>query len=161
NDTALQAIVAGLSEHGLGLGDCEVSGDVTSDRLRLRLAVPAIAIAAPSLLGDYRMPYSLRPGNPIHARPDADETPPVLFAGVEITNSETGLGAFQIRPRIVVAVCRNGLTRDVQLRRAHIGAQLEEGTIDWSQETQRRALELVASQVRDAVATYLSPEYVQ
>lgn len=161
NDTALQAILAGLSEHGLNLGDCEVTGDVTADRLRLRITVPQVAVAVPSLLADYRMPYSLRPGSPMHARPDAGETPPVLWAGIEITNSETGQGAFAIAPRAVIQVCRNGLTRAVDFRRAHIGASLEEGTIDWSEETQRRALELVTSQVRDAVATYISPEYLQ
>ena len=161
NDMALQAIVGGLTDNGLNLGDCEVTGDVTMDRLRLRITVPAIELAVPELLGDYRMPYSLRPGNPIHARPDADEQPPVLWAGIEITNSETGQGAFSIAPRAVVAVCRNGLTKAVDFRRAHLGAVLEEGTIDWSEETQRRALDLITSQVRDAVATYLSPGYLQ
>ena len=160
NDMALQAIIGGLTDNGLGLGDCEVTGDVTLDRLRLRITVPAIELAVPELLGDYRMPFSLRPGNPIHARPDADETPPVLWAGVEITNSETGQGAFSIAPRAVVAVCRNGLTRAVDFRRAHIGAVLEEGTIEWSQDTQDNALALITSQVRDAIATYISPGYL-
>lgn len=161
NDTALQAILAGLSDNGLALGDCEVTGDVTMDRMRLRITVPQVAIAVPDLLGDYRMPYSLRPGNGMHARPDADETPPVLWAGVEITNSETGNGAFAIAPRAVIQVCRNGLTKAVDFRRAHIGAALEEGSIDWSHETQRTALALITSQVRDAVATYISPGYLE
>lgn len=161
NDVALAAIVGGLGDNGLALGDCEVTGDVTADRLRLRIAVPGVAIAVPELLGNYRMPYSLRPGAGMHDRPDRGETPPVLWSGIEITNSETGQGAFSIAPRAVVRVCRNGLTRAVDFRRAHIGAVLEEGTIDWSQETQRRALELITSQVRDAVATYISYGYLQ
>ena len=161
NDTALQAIVGGLGDNGLGLGDCEVTGDVTADRLRLRIAVPGVALAVPDLLGDYRMPFSLRPGNDMHARPDQGETPPVLWAGVEIANSETGQGAFSIAPRAVIRVCRNGLTKAIDFRRAHIGAVLEEGSIDWSAETQRNALALITSQVRDAVATYISPEYLQ
>ena len=85
----------------------------------------------------------------------------MLWAGIEITNSETGQGAFSIAPRAVVAVCRNGLTQAVDFRRAHLGAVLEEGTIDWSQETQRHALGLITSQVRDAVATYISPGYLE
>lgn len=161
NDTALQAILGGLADNGLNLGDCEVTGDVTMDRLRLRITVPQVALAVPELLGDYRMPYSLRPGNPIHARPDSGEVPPVLWAGIEITNSETGNGAFAIAPRAVIQVCRNGLTRAVDFRRAHIGASLEEGSIDWSAETQGHALALITSQVRDAVATYISPGYLQ
>ena len=161
NDYALQAIMQGLADNDLGLGDCEVTGDVTMDRLRLRITVPQVALAVPDLLGDYGMPFSLRPGNDMHARPDAGETPPVLWAGIEITNSETGNGAFAIAPRAVIQVCRNGLTRAVDFRRAHIGVSLEQGTIDWSADTQRRALELVTSQVRDAVATYINPRYLE
>ena len=161
NDDALQAIMGGLMDNDLSLADCEVTGDVTADRLRLRITVPAVSLAVPNLLGDYRMPYTLRPGNPMHARPDAGETPPVLWAGIEITNSETGNGAFAIAPRAVIQVCRNGLTRAVDFRRAHLGAVLEEGTIDWSAETQRNALALITSQVRDAVATYISPSYLE
>ena len=161
NDMALQAIIGGLSDHNLNLGDCEVTGDVTMDRLRLRITVPAVSVAATALLDGYRMPFSLRPGNPIHARPDADEVPPMLWAGVEITNSETGQGAFSIAPRAVISVCRNGLTRAVDFRRAHLGVTLEEGTIEWSEETRTNALTLISSQVRDAIATYISPEYLQ
>ena len=161
NDTAITAILNGFTDAGIEFGNCEVTGDVTPDRLRLRIAVPQVQVAVPDLLGDYRMPYSLRPGNAIHAAPDRGETPPVLWAGIEVANSETGNGAFTIAPRVVIQVCRNGLTRAVDFRRAHIGASLEEGSIDWSAETQRQALALITSQVRDAVVTYISPSYLQ
>lgn len=161
NDTALSAILAGLNDNGLALQECEVTGDVTMDRLRLRIAVPSIAVHVPDLLGDYRMPYSLRPDRPMHARPEPGETPPVLWAGIEITNSETGQGRFSIAPRAVVEVCRNGLTRPIEFARTHIGAVLDEGTIDWSSETQTRLLELISSQVKDAVATYCSADYLE
>ena len=54
----------------------------------------------------------------------------MLWAGIEIANSETGQGAFSIAPRVVIAVCRNGLTKAVDFRRAHLGVQLEQGSID-------------------------------
>jgi hypothetical protein len=161
NDVALQAILGGFQAHGLGLGDCEVTGDVTPDRMRLRITVPQVELAVPHLLGNYRMPYSLRPGAGLHDAPAQGETPPVLWAGVEVANSETGMGAFTIAPRAVVAVCKNGLTRAIDFRRTHLGATLEDGTIDWSDTTREAALTLITSQVTDAVATYISPGYLQ
>jgi hypothetical protein len=161
NDAALAAILTGLAANDINLGDCEVTGDVTPDRLRLRIAVPQIALAVPELLGDYRMPFTLRPGRNMHAVAEPGETPPVLWAGIEIANSETGQGAFSIAPRAVIQVCRNGLTKAVDFRRAHLGATLEDGAIDWSATTQHHAMALISSQVSDAVATYCSPGYLQ
>lgn len=158
NEHALVAIATALNAQGLNLGDCEVDADVTVDRFRLRLAVPGIALMVPELLGDYRMPFSMREGADVHARPAEGETPPVLWAGVEIANSETGGGAFSIAQRAVVQVCRNGLTRPVEFRRTHLGVQLDEGTVDWSTETRRLAIELIAQQVTDAMRTFLTVE---
>lgn len=160
NDRALHALIEGLGASGLGLGDCQVKGDVTPDRLRLRITVPAIELAVPNLLGDYRMPFSMKPENGMHARPDAGETPPVLWAGIEIGNSETGNGTFFVRPRAEVAVCRNGLVKPIEFKRAHLGARLSNGEINWSGETRQNVYKLVASQVADVVRTYLSTDYL-
>ena len=160
NELVLRAIMNGLGGAGVGLGDCEVDGDVTPDRLRLRIAVPAIAHAVPDLLGDYRMPFSMRDDRAMHARPETGETPPVMWAGLEVTNSETGGGAFALAPRAVIQVCRNGLTRPVEFRRAHVGSVLTEGVIDWSANTRTAALELITSQVADAVRQFCSVDYL-
>jgi hypothetical protein len=161
NELALRALLDGLSRHDLGLGDCDVEGDVSLDRLRLRIAVPGIELAVPDLLGDYRMPFSMRPDAPAHAPAGDGETPPVLWAGIEISNSETGGGAFSVAPRAVIAVCRNGLTRPVEFRRAHFGAAMQDGVIDWSDETRRISLDLISSQVADAVGTFCSTTYLE
>ena len=42
----------------------------------------------------------------------------------------------------------------------HLGSRLEEGTIDWSSDTQRKSLELITAQTRDAVTTFLKPGYL-
>ena len=65
---------------------------------------------APALLAGYRTPFTGAAG--------ADN--PVVFAGFVITNSETGCGAFTLTPRLVVQVCRNGMTitRDAHARGA-------------------------------------------
>jgi hypothetical protein len=161
NDMALSAIMSGLAGQDLSLDDCEVEGDVTTDRLRLRIAVPSIEVNAADVLAGYRMPFSMDQSRAVHDEPLRGETPPVVWAGLEIANSEVGGGAFSIASRIVIAICRNGLTRPIEFRRAHVGAVLEQGTIDWSAETRRTALSLITSQVNDAVREYLSVEYVE
>jgi hypothetical protein len=46
------------------------------------------------------------------------------------------------------------------LRRVHLGGQLDEGVIRWSDTTQQRNLDLVTSMTADAVATFLDTDYV-
>lgn len=52
------------------------------------------------LLAGYTSPFSGAKG--------ADN--PVVFAGMVVSNSETGHGSFSITPRIVAQVCDNGMT---------------------------------------------------
>lgn len=86
----------------------------------------------------------------------------MLFAGFVVSNSETGNGAWSLAPRAVLEVCTNGMTREVDaIRRVHLGARLEEGPINWSNETRQAQVELIRNQARDAVATFLSVDYLE
>ena len=119
------------------------------------MIAPQVAILAPEILGGYRDPwggtYSGSTGS----------TPPVIEAGLDIRNSETGGGAWMIVPFLHVLICSNGLTRTQDaIRRAHIGAEKMEGRIIYSVETQRKALDLITSQTADAVAQYLSEDWL-
>jgi hypothetical protein len=126
--------------------------DLTDRRMFVRVYAPQVQALAPRLLARYRSPFDSRPGSEL----------PVVWGGFEITNSETGCGAFGIRPRLMVQVCRNGLILDVEtVRRTHVGSRRDDtGIIDWSRETDRAHLELLACQVRDVVTRYLSPDFV-
>ena len=86
----------------------------------------------------------------------------MVFAGWVLSNSETGCGAFSITPRLVVQVCRNGMTitKDA-LRAVHLGGRLDDGVIRWSGDTQQRNLDLITAQARDAVTTFLDTSYVE
>jgi hypothetical protein len=54
------------------------------------------------------------------------------------------------------------MTRTVDaMRRTHIGERMGEGVVTWSQGTERKALELISSMTKDAVATFLDVSYVQ
>jgi hypothetical protein len=54
----------------------------------------------------------------------------------------------------------NGLkiTSDL-VGQVHLGGRLEVGAVNWSQQTQRRQLELIQSMTQDAVTAFLSADY--
>ncbi|WP_262401753.1 DUF932 domain-containing protein [Actinomadura sp. CNU-125] len=126
--------------------------DLSERRMYVRIVSEHVRVMAPRLLHDYRSPFTGESG--------AEN--PTVFAGFVISNSEVGGGAFTLTPRLVVQVCRNGMTitRDA-MRCVHLGSRLEEGVVTWSAETQQRNLDLIVSKTRDAVAEFLRAEYVE
>ncbi len=130
----------------------EIDGcDLTERRMYVRVVCEQIRALAPALLAGYRSPFTGAAG--------ADN--PVVFAGFVISNSETGCGAFTLTPRLVVQVCRNGMTisRDA-IRAVHLGERLEEGVVTWSGNTLDKTLALITARTTDAVTTFLEPGYV-
>ncbi len=126
--------------------------DLTERRMYVRVVCEEVRVLAPVLLVGYRSPFTGAAG--------ADN--PVVFSGFVITNSETGCGAFTLTPRLVVQVCRNGMTitRDA-MRAVHLGERHEEGRVTWSGNTLDKTLALITAKTTDAVATFLEPGYVQ
>lgn len=167
NLDVLTAALEGVRETG---AEVQVEGcDLSERRMRIRLACPDIRAFAPVLLAGYRSPWN-HGAERIEHWDDADQlrtrfnTPdedPILFAGIEISNSETGGGAFQIVPRIVVKICRNGMTvtKDA-MRSVHLGSKMDDGIINWRHDTLEANVELVRKQARDAVSTYLDQSYL-
>lgn len=127
------------------------SADLSERRMTVRLVCPEVTALAPTLLRGYRNPWN----------GDTGEDNPVVHSGIRISNSETGGGAWTIVPEFVVQVCTNGMTvtKDA-IREVHLGGRLEEGPVNWSDETQQRSLELVKSKTADAVRTFLDTEYM-
>ena len=182
NFDVLMATLSGVRRAGV---DVEIDGcDLTDTRMYVRVVAPQVAAMAPDLLAGYRTPFTpggaeraggwdLKVGGGGWSVPQALQaaqgegrgfesgSEPVIFGGFVISNSETGGGAFTITPRMIVQLCRNGLTMTADaLRSVHVGAKLQQGTVDWSAETQRRALDLVVSQTKDAVEQFLDPAYL-
>jgi hypothetical protein len=136
------------SGHGVNITGC----DLTERRMIVRVESEHVAVHARELLKGYRSPFNGQTGDEL----------PIVSAGFVIANSEVGAGAFTITPRIVVRVCRNGLTitKDA-LRAVHLGAKLDEGVIRWSGDTETKNLSLITAQTRDAVSTFLDRAYVE
>jgi hypothetical protein len=125
------------------------SCDLTEKKMYVRFIAPSVEIQAPELLKNYHLPSAPQTGE--HG----------IVAGFVLTNSETGHGAFTITPRLIVKVCNNGMiAKKDSLRKIHVGAKQEEAEIKWSEETNQKQLELVQLQIRDAVRTFITPEYV-
>jgi hypothetical protein len=150
NLDVLLAVLDGVRQAGAPV---QVDGcDLTERRMYVRVVCEQVRVLAPELLAGYRSPFTGASG--------ADN--PVVFSGFVITNSETGCGAFTLTPRLVVQVCRNGLTitRDA-MRSVHLGERLEEGMVTWSDNTRDKTLALITAKTGDAVAAYLDPQYVE
>lgn len=166
----LTAALAGVRDTG---ADVTISGcDLTERRMAVRIEAQGITAMAQDLLAGYRSPFAdpavdaqRQHWQGVAAREGQGYEPgtePIVWAGLVITNSETGGGAFTITPRMVVKVCRNGLTiTQDALRAVHLGGKLDEGVVRWSDDTQQKNLELVTARTRDAVATFLDRDYLQ
>lgn len=170
---ALTAVLSAVKESGV---DVDITRcDLTDRNMYVRVAAPQIAALAPTLLAGYRSPFTdpdveaqrNHGWNLEQARRAANNEglatdEPIVFAGFEIRNSEVGCGAFSIVPLITVKVCDNGLTFTREaFRKVHLGAKLDHGTIKVSGETQRKNLELITSQTKDAVSTFLDVDYIK
>jgi hypothetical protein len=86
----------------------------------------------------------------------------LVFAGLVLSNSETGHGSFSITPRLIAQVCGNGytITKDA-MREVHLGGRLDAGVVQWSAGTQQAAIELIIRQTADATATFLTGDYLR
>lgn len=149
--------------------ECQVvRANLSETRMNVRFAAPGIAALAPELLKGYKSPVpgwgSLDRIREVANREGKGYEPgtePVVFAGFDVDNSETGGGAFMLTPVITVEMCGNGLKINLaSMRKVHLGAKLEEGTVRWSNETQAKALSLIQSQTKDAVQAFLDVDFL-
>lgn len=172
NLDVLTVALEGLSEAGLG-PDNITGCDLSDRRMHVRVSAPQVQALAPVLLAGYRSPFGdgtvRRAGDVDHWREVAAReglgyapgTEPVVFAGFDISNSETGNGAYTLTPRLVVKICKNGLTiTSDAIRAVHLGSRLDAGAFRWSADTQEKQLAVIRAKTRDAVARFLSPEYL-
>lgn len=151
NWDVLQSVMQGMTSAGL---DSHVvrSADLTNDRMYIKIVVPEIAVLAPELLKDYVSPYSRNKG--------ADN--PTVFAGMVISNSDTGGGALTIKPCLEIEICTNGMTitQDV-VRDVHLGGKLKgEGVVQYGEDTEASNLKTIMLKTRDTVKTFLNEEYM-
>jgi hypothetical protein len=186
NLTVLMAVMSGIQRAGVEAVPSDF--DLSERKLFGRFDVPGLARMAPELLKGYRSPWEGagaprragddRPGykfrseygnwsveqalKAAHAEgkgyPEGQE--PVVWAGIVVSNSDVGGGSRTISPQIRIRICKNGLTLiGEQDRKVHLGTEQGVGVIEWSDDTQRKELELITAQTTDLVATWMTPEW--
>jgi len=167
NLDVLTAVMKGIQAAGVQ-PQVHVS-DLSERRMRVRFEFPDVNTTLPGVLGDYRSPFRggrvVRAGHrdlealraqfgPHHIFSDADA--PVLYMGIDLDNSETGGGAFNLVPVAIVAKCTNGwVFTQHGMRKVHLGARLAEGLVQPSLDTIQKAGHLVTAETRDAVNGWL------
>jgi hypothetical protein len=165
NFDVLMAVLGGIRE--AGLSDVKVyDGNVSESSMSIRVTAPEVNVVADALLRGYRSPFDdngRRPGaigNMLGAA-GHEFHPHTVFAGMVIRNSETGSGRYSISPQAVIKICSNGMTikRDA-IAQVHLGGKMDAGRIEFSLDTQRRNLDLIVAQTRDAVKQFLSTDYL-
>jgi hypothetical protein len=102
-----------------------VSSEVTDRRLHIQFVVPGVQ--GEVKVGD------------------------VVQAGGAITNSEVGLGAYGISGLIWRLACLNGMKTADMFRRTHVGRSVDEGELEWADDTMAADDRTVLLKVRDMV----------
>ena len=168
----LTAVMKGIQESGVNV--ISRVSDLSERRLRVRFECPDIWAEAPRLLDGYKDPFS---GDGRARRAGAfdelrqqygahhifnEKDAPIAFIGFDFSNSETGDGKYRLVPVIEMVRCTNGwVQRQEAVERVHLGAKLAEGEVKPSQDTLRKAGELIAAETRDAVVQWLDKGYLE
>lgn len=115
--------------------------DLTERRMYVWLTFPEMGM-------DFNKLMRESGAHQIHRVDDGDDP---WFGGLLFTNSETGLGAVNVKPRLIRAYCQNGyIMEEKNIRAMHLGVKRNEGFY-MSNDTARLENDLLFSRIRDLV----------
>lgn len=169
NLDVLTAVMKGIQN--TGLTPVSHANDLSERHMRVRIEFPDINMQAPGLLTDYRSPFeggrvrraglqSLRERYGDHHIFE-DKDAPTVFLGLDLDSSETGSGAYNLNPIIMMVRCTNGWVQEqTGIRKIHRGAVMAEGVVKPSLETIRLAGQLITSETTDQVSQWLTRDYL-
>lgn len=121
--------------------------ELSENRMYLKVVCPEIEVKATELLKQYARTKTVGDG---------------VMSGFVLSNSEIGMGAFNIMPRAVILACNNGLVvaKDA-LKRIHLGASMEELDFSKNSAVKQANIRLIKEQVKHAVSIFLSKKYLE
>lgn len=169
NLDVLTAVMKGIQNTGITA--VSRANDLSERHMRVRIEFPDINMQAPGLLENYRSPFeggrvrraglqSLREQYGEHHIFENKDAPTV-FLGLDLDSSETGGGAYNLNPVIMVVRCTNGWVQEqTGIRKIHRGAVLAEGVVKPSLETIKLAGQLITSETTDQVSQWLTRDYL-
>jgi len=139
---------------------------LSEDTMHVRILFPGLSGSAPKGGMNYRDPF--REGGA--TRVDGYHLPSayrklkkgdIVNAGLDIRNSAVGTGSYWLTPMFNRCICDNGQVIPVDaIKTVHLGGQLDEGEIDWSDETRAAAMALAMSRTRDAMRKFTTAAYL-
>jgi hypothetical protein len=128
-----------------------VKADITDKRMYLHAVAPSIHIDATNLLDGYLAQETIK----------ASQLHNGIISGILLTNSEVGMGTFEVAACAQIVRCTNRMhDRASKFRKVHLGAKMDDGIVEWSTNTKNKNYDLIMSQVKDSVKTYLSHDYL-
>lgn len=145
--------------------------NLTEDSMHLRVIMPGITTEAPGVVENYRDPFRSRGG----ARraggwqaPDwhdsaRGKTPGTVVAVfVDFLNNTVGQGSVRIVPGFYEVICGNGMVQPkYAVSAAHLGADLPEGVVEWSEETKAASMRTLMLKARDALRRFLTADFLE
>lgn len=147
------AVFQGIEEAGVQA--TLIGADLTDTGMWMNFRCPDVAVDG----GEFTRNYTHRPRGGHTFLRGADR--PLIEAGFMVRNSEVGAGKAEIVPRLIVQVCTNGLTQNIDARGAiHLTKRQEQGIV-WSNRTNNTRIELIKSEMADAVRHFTTTSYVQ
>lgn len=124
-----------------------VEARLSETKMYLRVVAPQVEVEAKELLKNYRL--AIAKGS-------------FIVSGFTISNSEVGNGSFGICPRAVVLACNNGMTNtEDSFKKIHLGGKMDQIGFQENRDVVRKNLALIQEQIKHAVKTFLSKDYLQ
>lgn len=145
NFEVLMEALEAIRETGLNIEIKEC--DLSDSRMYINVICPDVEVEAKDLLHRYAKTFSVGTG---------------IVSGLKIQNSEVGKGTFLVMPRAVITACNNGAIHVMDaLRKIHLGAKIDDLGMDKVKEIRAANLKLIKEQLKYAVKTFLSKQYLE
>lgn len=152
-DNYEMALAAFAGIRAAGVNAQLVGADLTDRNMWLRFSCPDITADG----GDFVRGYHVRRGHEILHGADR----PLIEAGFLMRNSEVGAGLAETLPWFKVQVCTNGLCQYVDAVSVRHLTKRQDAGVRFASDTVDAQVEAITLEMRDAVRTFCSSEYLR
>jgi hypothetical protein len=140
-----------------------LESDLSETHMRLKVAVPNAREKIGELSQVQIAAHRARLAERFNTHPAQRDQWPQLDAdyvvpGVLVSNSEVGAGAFKVEPFVYRLWCWNAAITEESLAQVHVGARLQLGEVQWTDNTLRLNDEALWAQVGDVIDSTFNPD---
>jgi hypothetical protein len=140
-----------------------LESSLTEKHMRIKVAVPNARERIGELSQAQIAAHKARLAERFNTHPaDRDAWPQLdadyVVPGVLVSNSEVGAGAFKVEPFVYRLWCWNAAISEQSLAQVHVGARLQLGEVQWTDNTLRLNDEALWAQVGDVIDATFNPD---